>query len=166
MKHVLIKIVNHLESELICYQDLSRTYDEQKDVLIKNKHAELQEIDNRFTTLYNKINKLNEVRKKLFNELKPGTNKLSEVIEIAKTEESLHIEKLEKYKETFNKLKTELEKKRYINFELLKNGVTITDKKLGIIIEAITPQGSSYNRKGKGKNIKKELPVSTINREA
>ena len=101
MKHVLIKIVNHLESELICYQDLSRTYDEQKDILIKNKHAELQEIDNRFTTLYNKINKLNEIRKNLFNELKPGINKLSEVIEIAKTEESPHIEKLEEYKETF-----------------------------------------------------------------
>ena len=63
MKHALRKIVNHLESELICYQDLSKTYDEQREVLIQNKHAELQEIDNRFTTLYNKKNKLNEIRK-------------------------------------------------------------------------------------------------------
>lgn len=166
MKNVLRKIVNHLESELICYKDLSETYDVQKEILIQNRHAELQEIDNQFTTLYNKINKLDEIRKKLFNELKPGTEKLSEVIQIAKSEESPNVEKLEEYKEVFKKLKKELERKRYINFELLKNGVTITDKKLGIIIEAITPQGSSYNRRGKGKDLKKDLPVSTINREA
>lgn len=166
MKHLLRKIVNHLESELICYNDLSQTYDVQKEILIQNKHLELQEIDNRFTTLYNKIQKLDKTRKELFNELKPGTEKLSDVIKIAKKEESPSVEKLEEFKKEFNRLKKELERKRYVNFELLKNGVTITDKKLGIIIEAITPQGSSYNRKGKGKDLKKDLPVSTINREA
>ena len=92
MKNVLRKIVHHLEAELICYQDLSRTYDEQKEVLIKNKHEELQELDNRFTTLYNKISKLNVIRKELFNELKQGTEKLSDVIEIAKKEENQNIE--------------------------------------------------------------------------
>ena len=45
--------------------------------------------------------------------------------------------------------------------ELLKNGLTITDKKLGIIIEAVTPQGSIYNQKGKSKDLK-DISVSTI----
>ena len=166
MKNLLRKIVNHLESELICYKDLSHTYDVQKEVLIKNRHAELQELDNQFTTFFNKINKLDKIRKDLFNELKPGTEKLSDVIKIAKKEESPSVEKLEELKKEFNRLKKEIERKRYINFELLKNGVAITDKKLGIIIEAVTPQGSSYTRKGKGKDLKKDLPVSTINREA
>ena len=93
-------------------------------------------------------------------------NKYIFLHKIAKKEESPSVEKLEELKKEFNRLKKEIERKRYINFELLKNGVAITDKKLGIIIEAVTPQGSSYTRKGKGKDLKKDLPVSTINREA
>ena len=161
MKNVLRKILNHLESELICYQELSQLYDEQKEVLIKNKHEELQNIDSRFTALYNKINKYNYLRKQLFNELKQGTQRLSEVIEIAKNEESSNVEKFENYKEIFKNLKKEIDKKRFVNFELLKNGLTITDKKLGIIIEAVTPQGSIYNQKGKSKDLK-DISVSTI----
>jgi len=161
MKNVLRKILNHLESELVCYQELSQLYDEQKDILIKNKHEELQELDNKFTALYNKINKFNYIRQQLFNELKQGTQKLSDVIEIAKKEESPNVEKLENYKALFKSLKKDLDHKRFINMELLKNGLTITDKKLGIIIEAVTPQGSIYNQKGKSKDLK-DLSVSTI----
>ena len=69
MKNVLRKILNHLESELICYQELSQLYDEQKEVLIKNKHEELQNIDSRFTALYNKINKYNYLRKQIIQSL-------------------------------------------------------------------------------------------------
>ena len=164
MKSVLRKILNHLETELVCYQELSDNYDVQKEVLIKNKHDELQEIDNKFTMLYNKITKLNGLRKTLFNELKSGVEKLSDVVAIAKQEESPHAERLEEMMEQFKQIKSNLERKRYVNFELLKNGVTITDKKLGIIIEAITPQGSIYNRRGKNKDLK-DISVSTIDKE-
>lgn len=166
MKNVLRKILDHLETELICYQELSKTYDEQKEVLVKNKHQELEELDNRFTALHHKITKLDVIRKNLFNELKPGTQKLSEVIKIAETEESPHLEKLQEYKAIFKKLREEIENKRFVNFELLKNGLSITDKKLGIIIEAVVPQGSIYNRKGTKSKGLKNLSVSTINQEA
>ena len=67
--------------------------------------------------------------------------------------------------EQLYKVMFELEKKRFVNYELLKNGLSITDKKLGIIIEAVTPQGSIYNRKGKSNDLK-DLSISTINEEA
>ena len=141
MKNVLRKILDHLETELICYQELSKTYDEQKEILVKNKHQELEELDNKFVALHNKITKLDIVRKNLFNELKQGTQKL------------------------FKSLKKEIENKRYVNFELLKNGLSITDKKLGIIIEAVVPQGSIYNRRGTKSKGLKNLSVSTINQQ-
>ena len=119
MKNVIRKILDHLETELICYQELSATYDEQKEVLIKNGHQELGELDNRFTTLYNKINKYDLHRKNLFNELKPGIEKLSEVIKIAEREESPNVEKLKEYNEKFKLLKTELEKKRFVNYYMV-----------------------------------------------
>lgn len=165
MKNVLRKILDHLEAELYCYQELSKTYDEQKDVLVKNKHQELEELDNRFTALHDKITKLDNVRKGLFNELKQDTQKLSDVIKIAEAEESPHLEKLIEYQKIFQNLKREIENKRFVNMELLKNGLSITDKKLGIIIEAVVPQGSIYNRRGTKSKGLKNLSVSTINQQ-
>lgn len=165
MKNVLRKILDHLETELFCYQELSKTYDEQKDVLVKNKHQELEELDNRFIALHNKITKLDTVRKNLFNELKTGTQKLSDIIKIAEMEESPHLDKLKEYQAIFKNLKQEIENKRFVNFELLKNGLSITDKKLGIIIEAVVPQGSIYNKRGTKSKGLKNLSVSTINQQ-
>ncbi len=164
MKNIITKIINHLEQELSCYQEISKVYDEQKEALVKNRHEELEGIDSKIITLYNRVKLLNEKRTELFNQLKPGIEKLSEVIEIAKEEESPNVEKLENYKETFKKLSSEIEKKQYINFELLKTGINISDKKLGLIIEAFIPQGSIYNGKGENKDLK-ELSMSTINEE-
>ncbi len=165
MKNTITKILNHLELELACYQELCQIYDEQKEALVKNKYEELEGIDKRITTVYNRVNGLNEKRQELFNQLKHGITKLSEVIEAAKQEGSPHVEKLSTYRETFKKLAVDIEKKQYINFELLKTGLNISDKKLNLIIEAFAPQGSIYNEKGKSRDHK-DLAVSTIIEEA
>lgn len=161
MKNTITKILNHLELELACFQELSTIYDEQKEALVKNKHEELEGIDKRITSGYNRAMAFNEKRQELFNQLKPGITKLSEVIEIAEKEESPNLEKLKNYMETFKKLARDIEKKQYINFELLKTGLNISDKRLNLIIEAFAPQGSIYNEKGKSRDHK-DIAVSTI----
>lgn len=161
MKNIINKILNQLEIELACYQELSGIYDEQKEALVKNKYEELEGIDKRITSAYNRVMSLNGKRQELFNQLKHGITKLSEVIEIAEKEESPNVEKLKNYRETFQKLAKDIEKKQYINFELLKTGLNISDKRLSLIIEAFAPQGSIYNEKGKSKDHK-DIAVSTI----
>ncbi len=161
MKNTINKILNHLELELTCYQEICRIYDEQKEALVKNKYEELDGIDKQITSAYNRVMSLNKKRQELFNQLKPGITKLSEVIDIARKEESPNTDKLNDYRETFKKMAQDIEKKQYINFELLKTGLNISDKKLNLIIEAFAPQGSIYNEKGKSKDHK-DIAVSTI----
>ena len=90
---------------------------------------------------------------------------LSDIIKHVETEDSPHLEKLKEYQKVFQALKKDIENKRFVNFELLKNGLSITDKKLGIIIEAVVPQGSIYNQRGAKSKGLKNLSVSTINQE-
>ncbi len=165
MKNTITKILNHLELELACYQEICRIYDEQKEALVKNKYEELEGIDKQITAAYNRVMALNEKRQGLFNQLKPGITKLSDVIEIARSEESPNIEKLENYMETFKKFAKDIERKQYVNFGLLKTGLSISDKRLNLIIEAFAPQGSIYNEKGQSKDHK-DIAVSTIIEEA
>ena len=165
MKNTITKILNHLELELACYQELCQIYDEQKEALVKNKYEELESIDKQITTVYNRVTGLNEKRQELFNQLKPGITKISDVIEIAQKENSPNTEKLKNYRNIFKQLAKDIEKKQYINFELLKTGLNISNKKLNLIIEAFAPQGSIYNEKGKSRDHK-DLAVSTIIEEA
>ncbi len=164
MKNIINKILNHLELELACYQELCTVYDEQKEALVKNKHEELEGIDKRITSAYNRVRMLNEERQSLFKKLKPEVTKLSEVIEIAAAENSPNVERLKGYKDTFKKIAQDIERKQYINFELLRTGLNISDKKLNLIIEAFAPQGSIYNEKGKNVDHK-GIAVSTIIKE-
>ena len=153
-----------LDDELEAYTKLRELFTEKKEVLKKSKSDELGVIDNKILALNDTIVKLNEKRKALSMELLNKDGSMSDFIEFAEAnqpdlKEALMLRKV-KICNTFE----ELALLNNQNVELIKHGITITNKMLETIVNAFAPQGSIYNGAGKTTDTH-ELNMWTINEE-
>lgn len=153
-----------IDDELEAYTKLRDLFVEKKELLKKSKSDDLGIIDNKILALNSSIVKLNEKRKNLSIELLNKDASMSEFIEFAEINEVDVKDKLEDRKVKICKLFEELALLNNQNVELIKHGITITNKMLETIVDAFAPQGSIYNGAGKTTDTH-ELNMWTINEE-
>ena len=153
-----------IDDELEAYTKLRDLFVEKKELLKKSKSDDLGVVDNKILALNDSIVKLNEKRKNISIELLNKDASMSEFIEFAGVNQIDIKVQLEDRKVKICKLFEELALLNNQNVELIKHGITITNKMLETIVDAFAPQGSIYNGAGKTTDTH-ELNMWTINEE-
>ena len=153
-----------LDDELEAYTKLRELFTEKKEVLKKSKSDELGVIDNKILALNDTIVKLNEKRKALSIELLNKDGSMSDFIAFAEANLPEQKEGLMLRKVKICNIFDQLALLNNQNVELIKHGITITNKMLETIVNAFAPQGSIYNGAGKTTDTH-DLDMWTINEE-
>ena len=157
------KLVTLLDKELDAYTKLRDLFLEKKEILKKAKPDELGILDSKILALNDTIVKLNNSRKNAAMELMNKDACMSEFISFAAENQPEFEEPLTLRKVKICKILDELVLLNNQNVELLKHGITITNKMLETIVDVFAPQGSNYN--GAGKTDTHDLDMWTINEE-
>ncbi len=157
------KLISVLDKELDAYTKLRDLFAEKKEVLKKAKSDDLGVLDNKILATNNTIVKLNKMRKNASMELLGKDGCMSDFISFASENQSEFEEPLMLRKVKICNILDELVLLNTQNVELLKHGITMTNKMLETIVDAFAPQGSIYN--GAGKTDTHDLDMWTINEE-
>lgn len=157
------KLISVLDKELDAYTKLRDLFAEKKEVLKKAKSDDLGVLDNKILATNNTIVKLNNMRKNASMELLGKDGCMSDFISFASENQSEFEEPLMLRKVKICNILDELVLLNTQNVELLKHGITMTNKMLETIVDAFAPQGSIYN--GAGKTDTHDLDMWTINEE-
>jgi len=160
---ILKKLIAVLDNEIELYVQMRNYYVEKKQLLTTNKILELSNIDTLITENYEHIKKVDLVRvdtTKLLEEDVPSMTRLIELCQEKNCDEKI-INKIIEQKEKLSALSSEITMLNVTNMKLIKHGMIVTDKQLGIIINACTPKGNSYSDKGQQLDSS-ETRISTI----
>ncbi len=157
------KLITVLDKEYNAYEKLKELFAEKKELLKKSKSGDLGELDNRIIAQNNAIVKLNTSRKSASEELLGKDGCMSDFISFADQNQPEFSEPLMLRKVKICNILDDLVLLNNQNMELLKHGITITNKMLETIVDAFAPQGSNYN--GAGKTDTHDLDMWTINEE-
>jgi len=157
------KLIAAIDKEISAYEELKILFEEKKELLKKAKSGDLVEVDNRIIAQNELIVKLNKARQKMSLEKFNKDCSMSDYIEIIGEENDDFKEQLMLRKVKICNILDDLVLLNNQNMELLKHGITITNKMLDIIVDAFAPQGSNYN--GAGKTDTHDLDMWTVNEE-
>ena len=164
MKEQFQKLINILDKEIEAYEKLKDLFEEKKELLKKAKSDDLGVVDNKILAQNDVIVKLNNMRKNLSMEMLNKDASMSEFIELAEVHQPEQKEALMLRKVKICNIFEQLALLNNQNMELIKHGITITNKMLETIINAFAPQGSIYNGAGKTTDTQ-DLNMWTINEE-
>ena len=157
------KLLKTIDNEITAYEGLKLLFEEKKDLLKRSKSGDLVEVDNRIIAQNNLIVKLNNERKNISVAHFGKDCKMSDYIELIGIEDESYKEQLMLRKVKICNILDDLVLLNNQNVELLKHGMTITNKMLETIVDAFAPQGSNYN--GAGKTDAHDLNMWTVNEE-
>ena len=158
------KLISILDKEIEAYSGLKELFEEKRDLLKKAKSDDLGVIDNKILAQNESIVKLNNMWKTLSMELLNKDASMSEFIEFAEVHQPAQKEALMLRKVKICNILDQLVLLNNQNVELIKHGITITNKMLESIVNAFAPQGSIYNGAGKTTDTQ-DLDMWTINEE-
>lgn len=164
MKDKFKKLINILDKEIEAYSKLRDLFEEKKALLKKAKSDDLGVVDNKILATNESIVKLNNLRKNLSMELLGKDGSMSEFIDFAENNFPDIKEELTLRKVKICNISDQLVLLNNQNVELIKHGITITNKMLETIVDAFAPQGSIYNGAGKTTDTH-DLDMWTINEE-
>ena len=143
------KLITLIDKEIEAYEKLKDLFEEKKELLKKAKSDDLGVLDNKILAQNEAIVKLNNARKNASIELLNKDGSMSEFIEFAEVNQPDQKEVLMLRKVKICNIFDQLALLNNQNVELIKHGITITNKMLESIVNAFAPQGSIYNGAGK-----------------
>ena len=153
-----------LDKEFEAYSTLKDLFEEKRELLKKAKSDDLGVVDNKILAANYTIVKLNNLRKNASIELLGKDGSMSDFISFAEEHQNDQKEALLLRKVKICNIFEQLALLNNQNVELIKHGITITDKMLESIVNAFAPQGSNYNGAGKTTDTR-DLDMWTINEE-
>ena len=158
------KLITILDEELEAYTKLKELFAEKKELLKKAKSDDLGVVDNKILAVNDSIVKLNGMRKNISMELLGKDGCMSDFISFAEVNFPDQKEALMLRKDKICNISEQLMILNNQNVELIKHGITITDKMLETIVNAFAPQGSIYNGAGKTTETH-DLDMWTVNEQ-
>ena len=158
------KLITLIDKEIEAYEKLKDLFEEKKELLKKAKSDDLGVLDNKILAQNEAIVKLNNARKNASIELLNKDGSMSEFIEFAEVNQPDQKEALMLRKDKICNISEQLMILNNQNVELIKHGITITDKMLETIVSAFAPQGSIYNGAGKTTETH-DLDMWTVNEQ-
>ena len=159
-----IKLITLLDKEIDAYSKLKVLFEEKRDLLKQAKADDLGVLDNKILAQNETIVKLNEVRKSATIDLIGKEGSMSDIISFAEVNQPDQKEALLLRKVKICNNFDDLVQLNNQNVELIKHGITITNKMLETIVNAFAPQGSIYNGAGKTTDTH-DLDMWTINEQ-
>ena len=157
------KLLKAIDEEIAAYEELKVFFEEKKELLKKSKSGDLIEVDNKIIAQNELIVKLNESRQKISMEHFNKDCTMSDYVELLGADNEAFKEELLLRKVKICNILDDLVLLNSQNVELLKHGITITNKMLDTIVDAFAPQGSNYNETGKTDTH--DLDMWTVNEE-
>ena len=158
------RLIAILDKEIEGYSRLKDLFEEKKQLLKKAKSDDLGVVDNKILSINDAIVKLNNKRRDVSMELLGKDGTMSDFIEFAEVNQPDQKEALLLRKVKICNISEQLALLNNQNMELIKHGITITNKMLETIVNAFAPQGSNYNGAGKTTDTR-DLDMWTINEE-
>ena len=139
------KLISILDKEIEAYSQLKNLFEEKRELLKKAKSDDLGVVDNKILAQNESIVKLNNIRKSISMELLGKDGSMSDFIEFAEVNQPDQKEALLLRKVKICNNLDQLVLLNNQNVELIKHGITITNKMLETVVNAFAPQGSIYN---------------------
>lgn len=164
MKEKFKKLIAIIDKELEAYTKLKDLFEEKKQLLKKAKSDDLGVVDNKILSMNDAIVKLNKARTEVSMELLGKDGTMSDFISFAEENLPEQKEALMLRKVKICNISDQLVLLNNQNVELIKHGITITNKMLETVVNAFAPQGSIYNGAGKTTDTH-DLNMWTINEE-
>ena len=153
-----------IDCAITAYEELLELDLEKKQALLKPDKDMLAYVDEKIMVHVKTITGLNNKREEYCKENGIETAKITELIELVKTEMPELEEDFEKQKIKIREVADKIALTDKTNVELLKHSLTMSDKLLDIIMSAAMPQKDNYDRHGK--NIESELSIGSIVEDA
>jgi flagellar biosynthesis/type III secretory pathway chaperone len=164
MKNSFKNLITLIDREIEAYEQLKQLFIEKRDLLKQAKSDDLGVIDNKILAVNDSIVKLNNARKNASIELTGKDGCMSDFIAFAEANLPELKEGLLLRKDKICNIFNELTLLNNQNVELIKHGITITNKMLETVVNAFAPQGSIYNGAGKTTETH-DLDMWTINEQ-
>ena len=164
MENSFKKLITLIDKEIEAYSKLRDLFEEKRDLLKQAKADDLGVLDNKILALNDSIVKLNNARKNASVELIGKDGCMSDFISFAEVNLPEQKEALLLRKDKICNIFEQLALLNNQNVELIKHGITISNKMLETIVNAFAPQGSIYNGAGKTTDTH-DLDMWTINEE-
>ncbi len=164
MQNRFKKLIALIDKELEAYSELEKLFEEKQEILKKAKSDDLGVIDNKILALNDSIVKLNNARKNASVDLIGKDGCMSDFISFAEVHQPDLKEPLMLRKVNICNKIEKLVLLNSQNMELIKHGITITNKMLETVVNAFAPQGSIYNGAGKTTDTH-DLDMWTVNEQ-
>ena len=164
MENCLKNLIKILDQEIEAYSRLKELFEEKRDLLKKAKSDDLGVVDNKILATNDSIVKLNDIRKNISIELLGKDGCMSDFISFTEANFPDQKEALMLRKDKICNISEQLMILNNQNVELIKHGITITDKMLETIVSAFAPQGRIYNGAGKTTETH-DLDMWTVNEQ-
>lgn len=143
------EIENVIEEQIENYKEIEKLYITKQNILKRGSAQELFDIDYEIVDKYEKAKRV-EIKRKTFFSVLGGENiNLSEVIEMAKEDNSEKVPRLIEQKTQLNSLFEQIKHQEIINLELIKRGKQLVDKHIKIILDFVSPNTKEYDMNGK-----------------
>jgi len=161
----LIQFKEIVDEEIIAYEAMEELYKIKQSFLVQGRSDALWEVDAKIVSRMENIKSLNLKRKEVAKYLGNEDLTMTEAIEKAKASNDVLANKLQVQKTKLNILSKSIQLCESTNMELIKHGLIIVGKTLNIIMNAVLPQTSEYNKFGKNIDNNK-VEISSIVEEA
>ena len=144
-----LKILKSLiNEELELYTELDTFFEEKRKILISNSTEELLAIDDKILNTVASIKSAVNHRQQITFKCGYRSLNMSQIIELAKNIDADITEDFKITQKEINELINEIAKKERIIKELIRHGMNMVNKTLGLISNATTLTGD-YNNRGK-----------------
>ena len=150
---------------LSAYTKMADLYEEKKQNLIKLNPEALKLADDMILETHSLLVDLNNERLRIIEQLGVEEMNLSEVIAKAEEIESPRVEFFKDFKVKINEVSKRITLLEQTNVELIKHGLTMSNKVLDIILEACTPPNTGYDCHGKNSQSS-EMGISSVCEDA
>lgn len=152
MKQYLDELEKYINDEIVLYRDLEALYKEKEEILVNRKVDELFVIDSKIVNKGKSLAPIVNKRKQVFDMAFGGETSMSRLISECEKEDSAQAKRFSEMKKEVNTLVESLKQLEYVNNELTKFGIKITNKTMQIILNNINIPTNDYNNQGKLSN--------------
>ncbi len=159
-EEIFKNLVEILDKEIKLYTEMRDLYTEKRAVLVKNDIMALSKVDTKIIENYENIKKVDLLRLDAIKMLGEDVPCMTKLIELSEKYCHKYSSKLREQQAKLNSISSAISVLNLTNIKLIKHGMTLADKTLGIIIDACAPKGTSYSQSGKEENSNMEM--STI----
>ena len=143
MRKEILELETLLEQEIDACSKLEGYINDKREYLVKGDIQGIMDVDIELNKYNQAVEKLEEKKKQLY----PGKSSLTEIIE--NVEEKPNALRLNNLKDKLGNSLANIQKQNNINAELIKHSLKVIEGSINSIVNALVPENSFYNNKGR-----------------